>query len=82
MPCSRLAEVLVPWRPEVVRRDVEALGVEVLDVLGVLLLGLGVGVADGDELEESGAVRVRSSPLASTNSQKPSMTRLPILFPK
>jgi hypothetical protein len=50
MPCSRLPEVLVPGRAEVLRRDVQALRVEVLDVLGVLLLGLGVGVADGDEL--------------------------------
>ena len=33
--------------------------VEVLDVLGVLLLGLRVGLPDGDQLEEPGPVGIR-----------------------
>ncbi len=52
-------EVLVPGRRQVGRRDVQALVVEVLDVLGVVLLGLRVGLAHRDELEEAGPVRVR-----------------------
>ena len=51
--------VLVAGRRSELRRDVQALVVEVADVRVVLLLGAGVRLGDDEELQEAGAVGVR-----------------------
>jgi hypothetical protein len=46
-----------------VERQVQAFLIEVLDVPGILRLGLRIGVSDGDELQESRPVWVRFASL-------------------
>src|SRR5215469_16947240 len=54
--------LIARWR-EQVERQVQAFLIEVLDMPGILRLGLRIGVSDGDELQESRPVRVRFASL-------------------